>query len=615
MDKNNFNNMDNNNDNNKLNYLILCGGLYQIYSNPKTNYNNYEDIINNLFKEKNTSSNIINNNIKEIIYNYSTIISEENINKFIISINEKLKDFIKENLNFYEFETINISYLNDISNKVNIFFIHKNLMELYIDYKILEFFKIENKITFLLSNDIEKKISLNPKNFVCFDYNLKNLYEYHLKGCWTVYCTCLLKMNFKDNIIQPYFKDLNKNNLKIIQNKSTFFNFSIFFFIQLNNYINIFEIVNKKIKNNNSNNNILQNELNKLNPIKCLTIYRYFHKSGEIKRAHLYICSNKVNFISYAGSLGEEKEFDNLLKLNLFGEFNCFLSKISDAQDLKNFPNLIKHIEEFFKNNKNVYSLSSTDTKFKYIYLERDKMVEFINKFIKKFNDNNIQLPISIPCKLIDIYNYKDFKKFLEKNKINLPIIIKYEGPTPNYNHLLINIINDYGLKNYCEYMKDYSKGFENQINQIIQKFVNHGGYVIKCYRINKKCYFYYRYSFPDVSEDLIIKFDEYKRGFLETSTSLLVKEIFINFWKKVNKKKEIKNFVDEKFMTKIAEEFEKETGDTLIGLDFLYDYENKIYYLIDVNQYPGYKELIPQYNEIIIEHIVNYYNEFLKIN
>ena len=602
---------DNNNNNNKLNYLILCGGLYQIYSNPKCNYTNYEDIINNLIENENNNSNNNIDLIKEIINKYKNIKNEENIKEFINIINEKLNNFIQNNLNFNEFETINLSYLNDLYDKVNIFFIHKNLMELYIDYKILEYFKIENKITFLLSNNIEKNILLKPKNFICFDYNLTNLYVYYLKGCWTVYCTCLLKMNFKKNIIQPYFKELNNNNLEIIKNKSTFFTFSIFFFIQLNNYINIFQTVNKTITNIYSYNNILQNELNKINPIKCLTIYRYFHKEGEIKRAHLYICSNKVNFISYPGSLGEDNKYDNLLKLNIFGEFDCFLAKISDAQDLNNFPNLIKHIEEYFKNNKNIYSLSSTEIKFKNMYLERDKMVEFINIFIKKFNNNLIKLPLSIPCKLTEVYNYEDFKFFLEKNNINLPIIIKYEGPTPNYNHLLINIINNFGLKNYCEYFKNYSKGVENKITQIIQEFVNHGGYVIKCYRINKKCYFYYRCSFPDVSDELINKYEEYKRGFLETATSLLVKNDFKLFWKKINKNVEIKNLVNEEFMSKVAEGFEKETGDTLIGLDFLFDYVNKIYYLIDVNQYPGYKELIPQFNEIIIEHVENYYNEF----
>ncbi len=597
--------------NNKLNYLILCGGLYQIYSNPKRNYTNYEDIINNLIEEEKNNSNNNINLIKEIINKYKNIKNEENIKEFINVINEKLNNFIQNNLKFNEFETINLSYLNDLYDKVNIFFIHKNLMELYIDYKILEYFKIENKIRFLLSNDIEKKILKIPKNFICFDYNLTNLYVYYLKGCWTVYCTCLLKMNFKKNIIQPYFKELNNNNLEIIKNKSTFFNFSIFFFIQLNNYINIFQTVNKTITNIYSYNNILQKELNKINPIKCLTIYRYFHKEGEIKRAHLYICSNKVNFISYPGSLGENNIYDNLLKLNIFGEFDCFLAKISDAQDLNNFPNLIKHIEEYFRNNKNIYSLSSTEIKFKNMYLERDKMVEFINIFIKKFNNNQVKLPLSIPCKLTEVYNYEDFKFFLEKNNINLPIIIKYEGPTPNYNHLLINIINNFGLKNYCEYFKNYSKGVENKITQIIQEFVNHGGYVIKCYRINKKCYFYYRCSFPDVSYELINQYEEYKRGFLETATSLLVKNDFKIFWKKINKNVDIKNLVNEEFMSKIAEGFEKETGDTLIGLDFLFDYENKIYYLIDVNQYPGYKELIPQFNEIIIEHIENYYNEF----
>jgi glutathione synthase/RimK-type ligase-like ATP-grasp enzyme len=69
---------------------------------------------------------------------------------------------------------------------------------------------------------------------------------------------------------------------------------------------------------------------------------------------------------------------------------------------------------------------------------------------------------------------------------------------------------------------------------------------------------------------------------------------------------------VDENLLSKIGEKFEQFSGDSLVGLDFLLDMdnlENKKYYLIDVNQFPGYKELNKDFGEIIQEHILYYVN------
>ena len=158
-----------------------------------------------------------------------------------------------------------------------------------------------------------------------------------------------------------------------------------------------------------------------------------------------------------------------------------------------------------------------------------------MQEFSKEVNDPKVQLPVSHSVKLTDVYEYEQFKSFMEEKNLQLPIILKYSGPNEKYNHLIINIITEKGLQNYISFIKDFSKGNEDKITLIVQRFVNHGGYVIKGYYIKGKSYFFYRPSFPDVSEDLVSKYEEYSRGFFQTTTSDLVKDAFKNFWK--NKK------------------------------------------------------------------------------
>ena len=59
--------------------------------------------------------------------------------------------------------------------------------------------------------------------------------------------------------------------------------------------------------------------------------------------------------------------------------------------------------------------------------------------------------------------------------------------------------------------------------------------------------------------------------------------------------------------MNSVMEKHEKKSKDTLFGIDFLFDYQHNVYYIVDINQFPGYKELIPEFNTIITEHCLMY--------
>ena len=602
----------------KINIVIFNGGLFQVYQNPKENYRNYNEIIKQYTKKLlNNFPNLTEESISNVFEKYlEKTWGCKKVDEFFQDFDKELKKLCGDDsyndilFKGSEFETIPKKYLDALSETTNVYFIHENLLNLIIDYKILYSLQMENGILFLLREDlrITTSIEKTPKHFICFDYNLVNLHNYHECGCWTIYLCPFIKMTLENNK-DEYFDNLNIFNLKTLKKYKKFFDFSLFFFIQLTNYISYIKEVNKKIKGARCDQNKLVEELNSKNLVNCLVFYRYFFKAGEIKRAHLFMCNEKVNFISYFGSFGQEN-FDNLLDLNLCGKFNCILPKFCDPQDMRYFSKIIDTIQQYLKDNNKIFTFCNLDNKD--IYLKRELMINFMNDFTKNLNDSKILIPKSFSVHYKDVYEYEQFKSFMDKNEIKLPLMLKFEGPTKNYNHLMINIITDEGLKNYIEYMKNYSKGKENQITQIIQTFINHGGYVIKMYRINKKNYFFYRPSFPDVSPDLVNEFEEYKRGFFETSTSVLTKDEFKNFWEKVGRKKDVKQEIGEKgenFLSIVSDKFEDIVKDTLFGLDFIYDYEKKVYYLIDMNQFPGYKELIPVMNNIISEHIINYYN------
>lgn len=601
--------------NTNLNLFIINGGLFQIYYDPVQKYNNYSDI-----KEKivtcitNKFPNITSKSVYNIFNNYSNDKKRNlNVNQLKESIENELQSLLNtislndvRIFNESDFQTIPLDYLKDISKEYKVSFLYKTWIDMYIDYSIMTLLKIDN-ISYYLENDesIQSLIELCPNNNIIFDFNLSNLYRYYTKGCITVYLTHLLKLVFSLNQDHSLFKKLNEDNLSVIREKGTFFAFSIFFFIQLKNYFPKLISVNRQSKDIVFNDSLFKEELLKMKLTNVLVFYRYFFKSGEIKRAHLFLCNDKVNYISYVGSLGQDN-YDDLLDIdNLHKNIDIILPKFSDAHEVKQYTKIIQSIIKYTSTHPNMRCMTNLSNIG--IYLEREKMINYMQEFSKEVNDLKVQLPVSYSVKLTDVYEYNQFKSFMEEKNLQLPIILKYSGPNEKYNHLIINIITEKGLQNYISFIKDFSKGNEDKITLIVQRFVNHGGYVIKGYYIKGKSYFFYRPSFPDVSEDLVSKYEEYSRGFFQTTTSDLVKDAFKNFWKKITKKNDLKSIVDETYMNSVMEKHEKKSKDTLFGIDFLFDYQHNVYYIVDINQFPGYKELIPEFNTIITEHCLMY--------
>ena len=600
-----------------MNCVLLQGGLFQIYSNIKENYLSYDDIANKLVKSYINK----NSNIKVIFDKYLKTKKEK------IDINETNDAFLKEiNIdnnknNLFEsqkdnFETINLQLFYSFINKFQkVFFNYDNLLYLLFDINVFNVLNIETKnIIFCLNiKGILNQDNNDYKKYIIFDSKLENLLYYHSLGCFTVYLAHLVKMDLKNDEEKNYIDKFNNDNLSILNKHGLFFDFSITFMIQILDYISYISNYEKELKPYKGN-TLTEKIISKTGAYNIILIYRFFFKKGEIKRVNFFMCNNKVIYTTYIGDNKKDcySFFNKLYISNEYQKPKGLIAKLSSKICLNEYGQLITDLIKIKQENPDIYFFNNPENTSK--YLNRGEQLIMIKRFIKEClnNNENILLPKSKEEDYKNIDTYEKFIKFMKENDIAFPLMLKFSGETMKYDHLIINIVNATGLKNFINYFKEYTKkDNKEKIKIVVQQFINHGGYIIKLYRIANKSYFFYRPSFPDSKIEFINKYEEYKRGFLELTTNFLVSNEYKTFWQKVNGvNSNYKEKVDENLLSKIGEKFEQFSGDSLIGLDFLLDIENlenKKYYLIDVNQFPGYKELNKDMGKIIQEHILYY--------
>ena len=593
-----------------MNCILLSGGLFQIYSNIVEDYLSYEDLTNKILNKYPNIKNILDKykNIKKLESKSIEAINEAFIKELNIDSQKQISNNLfegqKEN-----FETIDLKQLHLFFDKFNkIYFNYDNLLYLLIDFNIFKLLDIKiTNITLCLNiNDILNNKEINTKKYIVFDNVLDNLYYYHSLGCFTVYLTHLVKIDLKTDKQMQYIDSFNDKNLVTLNDKGIFFDFSLIFMIQCVNYIKYIEKYDEELKSIEGD-TLLEKIKKKTGAYNVMVIYRFFFKKGEIKRANFFLCTDKIMYTTYAGDNRKNCYYylNKFYVSNKSQKPDGIIAKLSSNICIKDYSELIEDLIKVRKEHPEIFFSNNTEnTK---AYLNRGLQINMIYNFAQKFNSDKILLPKSIEEPYLNIETFEKFKEFLIKNNLQYPLMFKFSGDKKKYDHLIINIVCEEGLKNFVEYFKTYSsEDNKEKIKIVIQHFINHGGYVIKLYRINGKSYFYYRPSFPDSKKEYINKFEEYKRSFLELTTPELVTKKYKEFWEKVNGvNNDYKKLVDENFLSSVGEGFETFSGDSLVGLDFVYDIEKGIYYLIDVNQFPGYKELYNEMGELISEHMI----------
>lgn len=595
-----------------MNCFLLSGGLFQIYSNPVDYFISYEDISRkSLDYYSSTHPNIAYTFHKY----YNTIelsksenlekINREFINEFNLYSDMPMSILFEDRKN--NFETIVLSYLDQFIQKFQkVYFNYENLLYLLIDYNVFKLLGIDiNDIYFTLNaNIIMNEEKINPRKCLICDYDLNTLYYYHKLGCFTIYLSHLAKMSLPTQEDKDYINHINENNIKLLDEKGIFFDFSLTFMIQSMNYIKYMDNYNTELKEV-SGKTLSEKIINKTGAFNVLLIYRFFFIEKELQRVQFFLCNDEIIYTTYIGDHFKNC-YNYLQKYYIsddYSKINCVLCKLCTSCCLSTYPQLISDLSKIRKEHPEIFF--NTNPENVEICLTRGLLVNLMKNFLKEIGSKELILPTTYEVSYPNIDTYSKINSFLSRNNLEYPIMLKFDGPDPRYDHLQANIINDKGLKNFISYFRGFVGNDDKQkIKVIVQQFIQHGGYLIKLYRIKRTNYIYYRPSLPDIKEDMMNKCQEYKKGFFKFETKDMGTQKFKDFWKRINgENNTFKDNVNERFLGKVAAQYADTYGDSLVGLDFIMDVTKGIYYLIDINPFPAYSELYNDMNQIFTDH------------
>lgn len=339
-----------------------------------------------------------------------------------------------------------------------------------------------------------------------------------------------------------------------------------------------------------------------------------FNKAIASRKKIMYLCRKdhdvKAKKIMYVTSEDERlyylphiggtdvtlnKQFDGVffnIKHDLYFEFKPFVQSVVEYCK----QNCIPMIDDF----------TNID-----IFFNRSLMVQFIENFVA---DLSFDPPIKFPTKTVVPYNQLSselIKSQILEVSLEFPIILKFDGTfTDDENSLkskMFIISNELGVENVVKIIKSL-KNIPENLNILISKYINHDGIVYKIYRFNKQTFVYPRGSFPNYENDKLAFMNDGGNGYLEVYSNTINSPEFKKEWSTWNYKDV--PLTDYSVLQEVAEAFEKAATKSLFGMDILYDKVANRLYLIDVNYFPGYKELVKDEEDHLkqfTEHIIKY--------
>ncbi len=322
----------------------------------------------------------------------------------------------------------------------------------------------------------------------------------------------------------------------------------------------------------------------------------YFYLESELNKE---ICNKLENYLTNKNK--------NFLKMNsfnlvdkLFYRYNCyqFIEKFIN----KNFDNLIKKIKEDFN--------ISIEIPLSIPYnLDKEKL-----DFLKNYLENNLNLNFDNKKNNEEIYNFQSamrteiLKKMLENN-LNFPIVIK---PEQCKVHEMMLIISEKGLNKFTE-IENFKKIFINK-NFILQRFINHDGLMFKNFFLNKKSYTFIRPSLPNLAgKNLDIK--HFKDNCFTFKNEFLYGKEDNSFWENIHNNGEnmLSKEINYELIDCISKKFADDMEINLFGLDYLFDRVNNVYYLLECNYFPSYRELNDKLAEEFEKHMISYHDDYMN--
>ena len=358
---------------------------------------------------------------------------------------------------------------------------------------------------------------------------------------------------------------------------------------------------------------LLDNFINK--SIKCLNILDHNSTSKLYRKRELAQTSEKVYYIPFMHhfvNLKDENDFDKYYKnINIILQRNPYFYN-------SNKELYMKYFQEIFDKKKNIVQLhhiSIIDQLFNryLVYQLLSDFAKGINDISKELNIN-LKIPFSSKYKINDnfnnLQNLSELKKLiLETNtEMTYPFIIK---PINCEYHEMRLVINEEGLKELFSNDIKYKEFIFKYKDFIIQKYINHGGEMIKTFCINGQSYEFIRPSIPNLN---LNKTEELtKIGEINLTNELIYQSKKNKIFGENRENNDINEILKEKFniVNKITLLFLERTKITLFGLDFLYDNIKDTFYILEINYFPSYRELGNKINSEFEQHVIKFYNKY----
>ena len=345
---------------------------------------------------------------------------------------------------------------------------------------------------------------------------------------------------------------------------------------------------------------VIDNFINK--SIKCLYILDHNSTTKLYRKRELAQSSELVYYIPFMHhfmNLKDENDFDKYYKdVKVILQRNPYFYNSNKELYMKYFQNIF----DTKKNIIQLHHISVIDKLF-----NRFEVYQMLFNFIKEIGitlkemNINLKVPFSLKYKVNDNLN---------NSELTFPFIIK---PINCEYHEMRFIFNEEGLSDLFLNDIKYKEFILKCKEFIVQKYINHGGEMIKTFCINGQSYEFIRPSIPDIDKISSEKIS--KNGECTLTNELIYQSRKNKIFEEQNNRDNIDKVLEEKFkiVKTITLLFLEKTKITLFGLDFLYDIINDAFYILEINYFPSYRELGNKINSEFDQHVIKFYNEYKK--
>lgn len=561
----------------KNNFVILISPLNILYTYnfeyiKRSNYSKYFDL---LFKEKKSDvkleilpyieENALKRNVEEKLIEYFFYYANDDNEKQMI---EKEHEYLGLN-NFFKPKFILKNELLSLKDKY-ILFISENYAEDFV--QIGNYGNIIRILNWMLYKKTNDYLDHQKETFKYIEYDTKTK---------TNNCELIIECLRQCNILIKYCFD----NLSLINSPNKFREY------------------------------IIDNFISK--GLKCLNILDHNSTSKLYRKRELAQASPLVYHIPFMHHfipLKDESDFDRYYSdVKVILQRNPYFYYANEELYKKNFQAIFDKKQSIVQ----LHNISVIDTLF-----NRHLVYELLYNFVTGIKDTlkqsniNLEVPYSIKYisddKVSSNENLNNLKNILKnEKKMEYPFMIK---PISCTHHEMKLILNEEGLNNIFNDENIYKDFILNCKEFIVQKYINHGGEMIKTFCINGESYEFIRPSTPNLDKNSVDKIS--KSGECTLYNELIYQRKKNNFLGELigNTENTVK-ILEEKFniVKKITLLFLEKTKITLFGLDYLYDNINDIFYILEINYFPSYRELGNKINSKFDEHVITFYNKYKK--